>query len=175
MLAFESRSAEQAFVQRRNRQLVGQDVSWALFWTFMIGGGVVKWLRAPGPRDYGELAWILPYLLCCPILLAVIRCCPRWYERHRVAALTALRLTRTFCFIARVHRWEAVYLGTEASRVPGSSLLANYEHLAWRAMSHLAAGLGFVTPLRAFLPFQLLFLVLNLRAEPLHPWLSSLC
>jgi hypothetical protein len=34
--------------------------------------------------------------------------------------------------IARVHRWEAVYLGTEASRVPGSSLLANYEHLAWR-------------------------------------------
>jgi hypothetical protein len=31
-------------------------------------------------------------------------------------------------------------------------------------MSHLAAGLGFVTPLRAFLPFQLLFLVLNLRA-----------
>lgn len=39
----------------------------------------LQWLRAPGPRDYGELAWILPYLLCCPILLAVIRC---WCARQ---------------------------------------------------------------------------------------------
>lgn len=32
----------QAFVERRNGQLLGQDVSWALFWTFMVGGGVLK-------------------------------------------------------------------------------------------------------------------------------------
>ncbi|KAI3427379.1 hypothetical protein D9Q98_010295 [Chlorella vulgaris] len=163
MLTFATPSAEQAFVERRNGQLLGQDVSWALFWTFMVGGGVLKWARSEGPRDNRELAWLIPYFLCCPVLLAIIKLCPRWYVRRRVAVITVLRLTRSFFFLARSHHWEAVYLNTATSALP-STPFAIYEHLSWRPSSHLVAGLGWVTPLKAYLPFQLPFLIANLVA-----------